>query len=651
MTKKRRNVTKKIVRKKGSSKTPLLVIIIILITTVILGGMFTFSKINNSSSKSLFAERPKITKPTPDMSRARKLTINPNEDTVMQIGTKEKISITLTIPKGALEKEQEITMIPYYYDGESDDPSAGVIIGPGTLEFKHPVTLLFDLTDSTLKTDAPTSRGKMDEVRMNGTSQVLMLDQDATELIPTLIAREVETSTQLRARILSGGGYVVSVNGKDQERWAENAFKKEKINAISILEAAKVLLSTGSGMNKDDRGKAQAATEKILEKKNPTPHELVAALSVKKLLTDKKTSLIPLANAQSDSGYIPAQRTTPRGLIEFACKSKGGPVEAYVAYAAAAWNYGYGDLRDKCMTVALNKAADDARKLLNDPNASIKSMLIALKNLQFLGIDEADGLGDKLMEKVKWKAEDEAKRVAYDIDATPLEVAIELQKLQTLGVDEGRTQEILNERLSEEMEKIEGNIPSPPPEDYDVESEYSEEQVLIDQAWTIIGIELLKFAGFTDFSQEGIQKKFDEMRQGTELFVDGMYTVCKEFGGDNCDSAYNEAQQNIQKATEESYRVSSEIGRVQDSAFETPDYEDYGAHYSFELTPTPDEEYYMNLNEEENSGDESGDGFEVDYDTENSGDEEYPENSGEENEDSQSYDNNLYYDSVGTEQE
>lgn len=596
----KKKVSKKITRKKGTSKLPLIIILAIVALGITVGGFLFFNRSKTSSSKGLFADRPKITKPSPDMSRARQLTIDPEEDTVMQIETREKVTITLTIPKGALEKKQIIKMIPYYYDEKNEDPSAGVIIGPGSLEFKHPVTLMFDLTDSKLRTDAPATRGKIDDVRMTGTSQVLMLDQNATELIPALVAREVETSTQLRARILNGGGYVFSVNRKDQVRWAENAMKKDKVNAISILEAAKVLLSSGNKMSKDDLGKAQAAAEKILGKKNPPPHEMVAALSVQTLLSKKKTSLIPQSYAApNDSGAMSAQRTTPRGVIEYMCKTTGLPVEAYVGYAAAAWNYGFGDLRDKCMTVALNKAADDARKLLNEPNASIKSMAIALKNLQFLGIDEADGLGDKLTEKIKWKAEDEAKRVAYDIDATPLEVAVELQKLQTLGVDEGKTQEILTERLLDEVEKQEANIPTPPPEDYEEESDYSEEQVLADQAWTMIGIELLKVMGFTEFDQESIQKKFDEMRQGAEMLSEAAYMMCKEFNGDNCDETYNEAKRQIDDATEESYRVSSQIGSVQNSAFETPDYEDYGDHYSFELTPTPDEEYYQNLNDEE----------------------------------------------------
>ncbi len=80
--------------------------------------------------------------------------------------------------------------------------------------------------------------------------------------------------------------------------------------------------------------------------------------------------------------------------------------------------------------------------------------------------------------------------------------------------------------------------------------------------------------------------------------------MCKELGGDNCDETYNEAKRKIEEATEESYRVSSQIGSVQNSAFETPDYEYYGDHYSFELTPTPDEEYYQNLNGDENQSED-----------------------------------------------
>ncbi len=522
------------------------------------------------------------------MSRARTMTVDPSSENVMQVTTREKVVITLTIPKGAIDKKQNIKMIPYYYNDKSEDPSAGVILSPGNLSFKQPVTLFFDLSDSKLRTDGPENVGKMETVRTTGTSQVLMIDQNASELIPTLVAREVETSTQLRARILTGGGYLFSVNGRDQKRWAENAMKKEKVNSLSILEASRVLLSSGVSLDKKDRSKANAAADKILGKKLPPPHEMVAALSVKKLLSDTKTSFNLVPKALAQEGYIPAASSTPRQVIELMCKSKGYMVEDYVGFAAAAATYGYGDLRDRCMTVALNKAADDARKLLADKNASIKSMLIGLKNLQFLGIDEADALGEKLMEKIKWKAEDEAKRVAYDIDSKPVELATELQKLQTLGV-EGATAEILTERLVEILDEQEANMPTPPPEDYEEESDYSEEQILVDQAWTIIGIELLKVMGITDISEEGLKEKFKEMSDNTTLLNEAAYEMCKELGGEDCDSNYNKAKSDLEDALEEGYRVAEEIGSVQNSEYEEPDYDDAGGNYYFEedLTPTP----------------------------------------------------------------
>ena len=596
--------TAKKLEKKSSGGLPkifLLIILLVVIIGVAIGGYFLFYK-GGLLSRAI-PSLPKITKPSEDMSRARVMTLDPESENVMQVTTREKVIITLTIPKGAIDKKQNIKMIPYYYNEKSGDPSAGVILSPGNLAFKQPVTLLFDLSDSKLRTDAPTSIGKMETVRASGKSQVLMIDQNASELIPVLVAREVETSTQLRARVLTGGGYVFSVDGKDQKRWAENAMSKDKINSLSILEAAKVLLSEGVSLNKKDKSKANAAADKILGKKLPPSHEMVAALTVKKLLDGKKTGFNFVPKAFAVEGSMSAAPTTNRQVIEFLCKSKGYKVEDYVGFAAAAATYGFGDLRDKCMTVALNMAANDARKLLADKNASIKSMLIALKNLQFLGIDEADALGDKLTEKIKWKAEDEAKRVAYDIDATPIEMATELQKLQELGV-EGKTADTLTERLVTEQNKKEANYPTPPPEDYEQKTDYSEEQVLVDQAWNVVGIELLKVMGFKDFSEEGLKDKFKEMTDNALLLNEAAYEMCKEFNGDNCDSVYNESKQKLEDNLQEGYRVAGDVGTVQNSAYEEPEYDDAGGSYYYELTPTPDEEYYQNLNDgEENAAD------------------------------------------------
>ena len=575
-------------KKSGLPKIVIALVIIVLTLAGLGGGYLLFSKTGILTKQ--IASLPKITKPSSDMSRARILTIYPDKENVMQVMTREKVVITLTIPKGAIDKKQNIKMIPYYYNEKSEDPSAGVIISPGNLSFKIPVTLMFDLSDSTLRSDAPKSVGKMETVRVTGTSQVLMIDQNASELIPTLVAREVETSTQLRARVLTGGGYVFSVNGKDQKRWAENAMQKDKVNSISILEASKVLLSAGVDINKKDRSKANAAADKILGKKLPLSHEMVAALMVKKLLSDKKTgfNLIPKASAQE--GYIPAASSTPHQVIELLCKSKGLKVEEYVGFGAAAASYGYGDLRDKCMTVALNKAASDARSLLKSKDASIKAMANAIKNLQFLGLDEQTDLVEQLHEKIKATAISEANKVAYDIDATPIEMAKELQKLETLGA-QGKTADILTERLVDVLEEQEANMPTPVPENYEGETDFSIEQVLVDQMWTVVGIEVLKAMGITDFSEDGLKDKFKDMTDNALLLNDVMFEMCKEMNGDNCDTTYNEAKNGLEDNLNEGYRVAGEIGTVQNSEYEAPDYDDSHGGFYFEedLTPTPGE--------------------------------------------------------------
>ncbi len=582
---------KKLSGKSGSRSRLLTALIVLAVVGGILFGLYLLFSKSGILTKTV-ASIPKITKPAPDMARGRQLKVKANEDNIVQISTREKILISLIIPKGALDKDEVIKMIPFYYNSKTSDPSVGVLIGPGTLSFKQPVTLMFDLHESPFKTGAPDYI--TGDIRFTGPTQVLMIDQKATELVPTLVARDLETNTQLRARILTGGGYVVSFDGREQVRWARHALEKEKVNSLSILEASNVLLSKKENLSKKERSLADATSKRLLSKRDLPAQEYFAAMVTQKLLKDTKTSLIPQAYA-TETGI---------GVTDTLCKKPNFLVEHYVSFAYAGKMMGNMEAYQGCMTMARNQAAADAKRLLNSKNATIKEMLVAMANLQFLKMDDMTDLDELLHEKIIVVATKQAEKVAYDIDATTTQRAVELQKLQALGA-EGKVADLLEQQVIDDIEKKGEPPPDVQPENYDAETSYDENQILYNQAMTVIGIGFLKMAGFEEFDQASIQKKFDKMREDTIMFAEAMYTACKELGGDNCDETYAEAQRNIEKATEMSYQASSQVGALQSAGYEPPEFNSDSGDYDWQ------DEDWEAPDEQVDEGD-PGDGEQVD---------------------------------------
>ena len=586
--------TKRVVKRKVSPKklrkgfSNLKILFIVIGILILAGtGFFLLSKSKTLQAVNPFVEKIAITKPSPDMARARRLTIDPAKDTVMQVTTREKVKISLIVPKGAIAKKQTVDLIPYYYNKKTNDPSAGVIISPASVTFNHPVTLLFDLSESQFRTDAPKNQ-KDKTIRYSGTSQVLTLDKDATELIPVLVARELETSTQLRARVLGGGGYVFTTQKDKQIVWAKHAFSKEKINSISILEATNALLSNKEKLSKEMRAKAEGAAAKILSKKNPPVSEIYAALVAQKLLNESKVSFIGTVYALESN----------EGFFITACKLDDLSVEQYIGYARTAQLMGYGAIGENCMVKAKNLVAQSAERVLNDKGASLKDTITALQDVQFMGIDEESMLDEALMGQARKIAEEEAKKVAEDPNSTDREAALELQKLQAFGI-EGSTAQKLEKRLLDRIEGSEGNgngetPPAPPeepktsPEDYGEGTTIDEEEILGEQVWAAFGLAMMKAAKFDGLDEESMKKRADENEMYAREMNEAVYIACLEMGGDDCDSKHAELSSQIDKALDESYTIAEKIGTVQSQDYDEPEYDDMQMY--IEMTPEPEQE-------------------------------------------------------------
>lgn len=570
--------TKKI--SKGFSKLQVLASGVVIILVIAAVSLFLL-KATPLNQLNPFTEKIAITKPHPDMARARQLTIDPTQDTVMRITTREKVKISLVIPKGALAKKQTIEMIPYYYDKDATTPSAGVIISPASVSFSQPVTMLFDLSESPFRTDAPKNQ-KDKTLRYSGNSQVLTLDKEAKELMPILVARELETSTQLRARILGGGGYVFTTEKDRQFTWAKHAFAKEKVNTLSLLEATNTLLSNKQPLSNDMRKKAEGAVAKIVAKKTPPASELYAALVAKKLLQQSKVSFVSQAYAyETSEGYFIA-----------VCKKDGLSVEEYVGFAKAAQLMGFDAIGEKCLIQAKNLVTQAAEKVLNNASSTLKEVITALQDVQFLGIDEESQIDESLMNKAREIVKQDAKKVADDPQSTDVQAALELQKLQAFGV-EGPVTDTLEKRLTEKVENIEKDVeetPPPPdepqmaPDDYGDGPTIDEEEILTNQAMSVVGIELLKLMGIEELDEASLKEKFSTMAEETKMLNEAVYAACLELNGDDCDSKHAQIARDIDKALDDSYAVAEDIGQTQSQEYDEPEYDDVQLY----IEPTED---------------------------------------------------------------
>lgn len=559
-----------------------------------------------------------VVKPQMDMARARQMTIDPEKANVMQIVTREKIRITLEVPKGALKEKTLMQMIPFSYDAKSEVPTLGVAVGPASIDFSVPVILSFNFSESKFKNKAPkTVLAKT--LRTTGLSQVLQIDVQGTSYTPTLISRSTETETYLPSRILTGGAYVISLDGKNQVSIAKKALDQKGMNTLTVMESATVLLLNNQLLTADETKTTKAAVAKILSKEQPPIFELYAALVLQKKLTNSSISLleylIPKAHAYE----------TGEGFFQAACRENGYTVEQYIGYAKAAQLMGYESMGDSCINKAKNKVAEDAEKTLQSGNTDVKAIMLVLKNLKLLGVDSETNLDERLEDKAKEVVTNDAKKVASDPTSTVVDAAIEKQKMEAVGADSGPTYEALSKKVNERLEQIE-NETGKASDEYSKEMEQKEkaweeaakevekeekrleeevnandideEEILMNAAMSQLGIGMLKAFGFDKLDEASLKQKFDEMQSQTKELASAAYAACLEARAEgidmDCAAMKSETDALMRQAEEASYRATSEIGRMQSQEYETPEYlennGDFELYFEAEPTPTPGDE-------------------------------------------------------------
>lgn len=659
---------KKSLVKKGSSSRKLQkgrirqkqLFIVIGILVVLVGALFLFKPWQHFNKGSLpFLSKPiTVTKPVMDMARARQMTIDPQKDNVMQIVTKEKVRITLVVPKDAIKEKTLVKLIPFYHDPKNAAPTAGVVVGPASINFTKPVTLSYNFTESAFRNNAPKNVVSQ-TLRKTGTSQVMQIDANASSLTPTLIARELETETYLPARILTGGAYVFSLDGANQVEIARKALNTEGMHTLTVMESATVLLFNDQKLSDAELKKTKAAVAKILSKEEPPVFEYYAALVLRKKITNPSFSLVPKAFAYA----------TDEGFFQVVCKDDRYTVEEYVGFAKSAQLMGHDAIGQSCMDKARNKVAEQTKQILSG-SPDLKTVMIALQDVEFLGLDDSTNLDEQLEQKAKEVATENAKKVADNPNSTVVDAAIEMQKMEAVGADNGPTYEKLKQKVTEYVEQKEAAADKASEEYQNTEAErearmeeltkeveeaekkmeeevaensLDEEDILYGQAMSALGIGLLQAFGFDKLDKESLQQKFDEMQEQTKGVIEASYAACLEMRAEGIDAGDCEGQKShaeglLKQAEEMSYRATTEIGQIQSREYEEPEYlENNGEielYFEEELTPTPGDEAVVEEGQEEGSEIESsGDGT---YE-ESTYDEPVYESSGEEQPAEESY--------------
>ncbi len=409
---------------KNNRKTILIigitVAVILMITGIAIGYKMITGKKAIDANKNL---QVKVTA-TADNLRSRSVVVSPAKDAFIQVFTDNKAVISLEIPKGSVEKQQNISITPY----KDANNNLQVKIAPSTVAFRMPVSLVFDLSRTGITTDAPKVVGGA--VRSTGKTQVVQLI--GSKKNPTLIARGSETNKILTARILSGGTYKF-VFDDSQIANARSVFQEKDLNSLNVLEAGSVLVFNNQNLSSEEKARIKAVADKILGLKNISFYEMMPAVLLQKKLVASR--FFPQAYAAD----ITAQ------YFEIRCKDRTLSIEEYVIAAQTAQATGHDDAGEKCLDAAKAKVADQARDVLGNPGASVSEILKMMAKTQMFGLDE---LSNALEQKLNKAVKDKVQETLNDPNATLEDLVKALQDAQVTGQD-GDVGDQLDQRITE----------------------------------------------------------------------------------------------------------------------------------------------------------------------------------------------------------
>jgi hypothetical protein len=534
--------------KKSRSK----LFIIIIITALIIG--FSIGFLNPFK---YYINPPKVSEPQLDLTYSQIVSLSPYQDKLIQIIDYDNVVIMLDIPAGSVNQNQNVRITPLYHTATSSALTAGVMISPAGIVFNKPVTLAFDFSKTNIKTDAA-AKININHPKFSGKAQVLRYDKTNNSLNPTLINRSIETQTYLPSRIITGGVYIYNPDGKYNSFFATESLKQPPRDILNTIESVTTLSFADIKFNSAITTRAQAAIDLVLAKKNPAPAEYYAALVLQRKI-HKNSSIFPQSYAAD----------VTQGYLEYMCKLKTLTYDQYITEATTAQMLGYTDIATGCLTSAKNIIAENARKILNDPNATIEEVVRIMHAVQLLGLTELDSA---LFEKAQSVVVRDANRVLQNPSANQSDIIKAIKLLQFFGAGTPELEQQLWDKYGHSNQIPPRSPPTPLPE--------NDTEIMPNFDMAVIWLTLAKALGIgpESFDAPGIHTWVQKLLNNAILTRAVTRELCPLVGGAggmSCAEADAKQTYGISQIKIIGAQAERDIGGVQSSGYQE---EDFGTH-------------------------------------------------------------------------
>lgn len=359
--------------------------------------------------------------PVPDILHARQITVDSEVGGSVTVRTENGVKIALEIAPGALQKDTTIELIPLKDDGQPETLNTGAIVMPASLPLHQPLTLTFDLEETSLKNKAPPFADGT--ARFTGASAVYRYAPKRQDIALVPVVRTLETDTLIPGRVVQGGAYYLSLQSSRNEALARVALADIQGSSLTAVEGALYLLGRERNLSPTEKEQALLAGKSILEQPRLAPEEVLLARALLAAFGERTA--------------------TPAAL---SC-SATMPIDTLLVTAAAAHFEQRDDMRDTCILTATSAS----RALFPSTTASDSASLFTIlrsERLARLLESTPDTVRTSLSEEAT-RTIDAMKTAVLAEESTPAgDIVDVMERSYLLGIDNPRLHEELRIALS-----------------------------------------------------------------------------------------------------------------------------------------------------------------------------------------------------------
>lgn len=366
-----------------------------------------------------------VTMPKPESKQAKSVTLEPDEAKTVFLKTEKGATISIYFPSGSVGRKMPLSI------AVAEDET-GVILRPEGTKFLRPVSITFDLTDTSQRSDAP-DKIDNDKPRTTGKTHLYSVDSKGN-VTPTLIARGMETSVLVSGRTLFTGAYVLRTDDKSAEKYAKATLDNPESYFFSVLESAATLFGSSQPLTESQRANAKKAVDKVLTKKSAPMFELYAAMVVNKALEGNNMSFVGLAYAESD---LEAQ-------LRKTCSEDTHAIETYINAELLAKLQGFNEIAQLCRQTGDKVLRINAQRLFNNTNASFEEVMVMIGQVKSI-----EGTNSVLLTNMEHKLEQVVDRDIRNIVKNP---SASLDEIMEVYERKGFT--LVDPALSKELDRV-----------------------------------------------------------------------------------------------------------------------------------------------------------------------------------------------------